>query len=341
MGVWLEACEEALDKAVNELFAGDPRIQAVGIGRHQDAFGFKAVKNGAKIVPASAAARARKRPPKSIRKVPVTVETVATDIEPFLRVSHPQAASFVPERGLVRPVVCGLQVQNVDDDDRQRKAGALQPGFIIIGTLGCFVTLADGSTAILSNNHVLAGENRGLKGKDRILQPGNLTFTAAQHIATLADFVALKPSPANARPALGNVVFNAVDAAVAKVEQGIASSQSYLPARGKPAPHGLATAKVGDKVFKVGRTTGLTNGTITAVGTVVGPIGYDPGNCWFSQQFEIVGDNGTMFSDHGDSGSAIVSTTGEVVGLLYAGNGTHTYACPIQAVLAALSCNLV
>jgi hypothetical protein len=341
MGVSLQACEDALDKAVNDLFDADPRIQAVGIARHEDAFGFKAVRNEAKIVPASAAAGAKKKPPKTIKKVPVTVETVTADIEPHLQVSHLQAASFVPERGLARPLVCGLQIQNVDDDDRQRKAGALQPGFIIIGTLGCFVTLADGSTAILSNNHVLAGENRGLKGKDRILQPGSLTFAAAQHVATLTDFVALKPSPANARPARGNVVFNAVDAAVAKLEQGVAFSQSYLPARRQPAPQGLTTAKVGDKVFKIGRTTGLTHGTITAVGTVVGPIGYDPGNCWFSQQFEIVGDNGTLFSDHGDSGSAVLSTTGEVLGLLYAGNGTQTYACPIQAVLAAFSCNLV
>ena len=98
---------------------------------------------------------------------------------------------------------------------------------------------------------------------------------------------------------------------------------------------------VGDRVFKVGRTTGLTFGTITAVGTVVGSIDYALGSCWFRQQVEIVGDNGTLFSDHGDSGSAILSTTGEVVALLYAGNGTQTYACPIQAVLTALSCTLV
>jgi S1-C subfamily serine protease len=186
----------------------------------------------------------------------------------------------------------------------------------------------------------LAGENRGVKGKDRILQPGNLTFTSAQHVATLTDFIALNPSPNNARPARGNVVFNAVDAAVAKVEQGAAFTQTYLPARQQPAPHGLGTPKVGDKVFKIGRTTGLTYGTISAVGTVVGPIAYDPGPCWFNQQFEIVGDHGTLFSDHGDSGSAIVSTTGEVLGVLFAGNGTQTYACPIQTVLAGLNCTL-
>ena len=36
----LQACEEALDKAVEDLFA-DPQIQAVGIARHDGAFGAK------------------------------------------------------------------------------------------------------------------------------------------------------------------------------------------------------------------------------------------------------------------------------------------------------------
>ena len=226
---------ETLDKAVNELFDADPQIQAVGIARHENAFGFKAIKNSAKMVPASAAAGARKKAPKAIKKVPVTIETVANEIEAHVSVSHPQAASFVAERGLIRPLVCGLQIQNVDDDNRQRKAGELQEGFIIIGTLGCFVALSDGSIAALSNNHVLAGENRGLKGKDRILQPGNLTFAAGQHVATLTDFIALNPSPNNARPAKGNVVFNAVDAAVAKLEKGVAFAKlTCRPANSRP-----------------------------------------------------------------------------------------------------------
>ena len=48
---------------------------------------------------------------------------------------------------------------------------------------------------MMSNNHVLAGENRGKKGRDRILQPGGLTFTSEQCIAKLIDFVDLLPSP--------------------------------------------------------------------------------------------------------------------------------------------------
>jgi hypothetical protein len=338
MPAHFQDCEEYLSNAVNELF-GDPRIQAVGIARNGDGYGFKAVKNTARIVPSSASSDL-KRTPKQLKKIPVVIEDVSEDILAHPAVSHPLAASFIPEQQPHRPLVCGLQIQNVDDDTRQRTAGALGADRIVIGTLGGFVTLANGSLAVLSNNHVLAGENRGLKNKDRILQPGSLTFSNAQHIATLMDFVQLKPSPANARPALGNVVFNAVDAAVAGVKAGVQHQQAYLPARNLPRPQGTAVAQVGDHVFKVGRTTGLTRGTITSVSNVVGPIAYAPGNCWFSQQIEIKGNNGTMFSDHGDSGSLILRDSGAVVGLLYAGNGTHTYACPIAAVLSALGCIL-
>lgn len=339
MGMPFHICEETLANAIEELFDADPQIQAVGIARHEGAFGFKAVKNKAKILPSSAR-RTASRPPKAIKDIPITIDAVSADIEPHVQVPHPLAASFVPEQQMHRPLVCGLQVQNVDDDDRQRQAGQLGSNLIIIGTLGCFVTLNNGSHAILSNNHVLAGENRGKKGTDRILQPGSLTFTSNQHIATLTNFIPLKPSPQIARPALGNVVFNDVDAAVAQLESSLQFTQAYLPTRQQPAPHGTAAPQVGDNVFKIGRTTGLTHGTITAIGTTVGPIPYAPGPCWFQNQFEIVGSNGTMFSDHGDSGSAILSTTGEVIGLLYAGNGTHTYACPIQAVLKMLKCTL-
>ena len=339
MSAPFEQCLEVLDRAIDELFDADPQIQAVGIARHDTAFGFKAVKNAAKILPASALSKATK-PPKSIKKIPVVIEEVSADVEISLSAPVPMVASFVPEQQQHRPIVCGLQVQNVDDDDRQRRAGRLGANLIIIGTLGCFVRLADGTLAILSNNHVLAGENRGRNGHDRILQPGNLTFTASQHIATLTNFIPLNPSPSNARPANGNVVFNTVDAAVATVQNGVAHSQSYLPVRGLPNPNGIGTARVGDRVFKVGRTTGLTYGTITAVGITVGPIPYDPGNVWFRQQIEVMGNNGTMFCNSGDSGSIVVRTTGEVLGLLYATNGTQTYVSPIQTVFAELGITL-
>jgi S1-C subfamily serine protease len=117
--------------------------------------------------------------------------------------------------------------------------------------------------------------------------------------------------------------------------------KGYLPQRAVPAPSGVAPAIIGDRVFKVGRTTGLTHGTITDVSTVVGPVGYDPGECWFARSIVVEGVNGTLFSDHGDSGSAVVKDNGEVIGLLYAGNGQQTYVCPVDEVQRALNCTLL
>lgn len=132
----------------------------MGIARHDGAFGFKAVKNVARVLPASALKGARK-PPRTIKVIPVTVETVTADVEAQVAVPYPLTASFVPEQKSHRPLIAGLQVQNVDDDDRQRQAGHLGASLMTNGTLGCFVQLGDGTSALLSNNHVLAGENRG------------------------------------------------------------------------------------------------------------------------------------------------------------------------------------
>jgi hypothetical protein len=44
-----------------------------------------------------------------------------------------------------------------------------------------------------------------------------------------------------------------------------------------------------------------------------------------------------LFSDHGDSGSVIVDSTGAVVALLFAGAGTNTVGNPIASVLTELN----
>ena len=135
---------------------------------------------------------------------------------------------------------------------------------------------------------------------------------------------------------------NDVDAGVAEIDSYMTFRQGYLASRGLTGPSGTTTANVGDIVYKVGRTTGHTEGEVKSVSTVVGPVGYGIGLCWFRNSLEIEGVGGTTFSDSGDSGSAIVlKGTNEIVGLLYAGNGTQTYACPIDEVMRQLSCTLV
>jgi hypothetical protein len=181
-----------------------------------------------------------------------------------------------------------------------------------------------------------------VKGQDRIAQAGDVELSDGDVVATLAEFASLQPSPDDAQPADENVVYNAVDAAVAQLIDPAAFTQAFLAARKVPAAiAGAAVAQPGDSVYKIGRTTGLTHGVVKDVHTYVGPVPYGCGNVWFKESLTVEGDQGTLFSDHGDSGAIVVkSDSGEIVGLLYASNGTHSFACPIDAVLAALGCAL-
>jgi hypothetical protein len=100
----------------------------------------------------------------------------------------------------------------------------------------------------------------------------------------------------------------------------------------------------GDQVQKSGRTTGLTQGVVTAVNvTVAVPSPAEGGFCCgpltMKQQVEWQPDDPTA---PGDSGSAVVSTEAppRVVGLLWGSDGTYTYANHIDNVLSALNISL-
>lgn len=333
MGVTFGRAIENLSRAANELFQADQRVRSVGIGAHGDAFGFTAVRNAAMILPAGL-----KRIPNEVAGIPVQFTDAFSEPDRLAKVPLAAQASFVPEQGQVRPLRCGLQIQNFTDDER---TGIIARGSIIIGTLGCFVRFDSGAAAILSNNHVVAGENRGERGRDIILQNGSGALDPAQTAATLADFVDLLPSPPGANPQSGTALLNEVDAGIATVNEGVLFEPRYLPLRNLVAPSGTASAKVGDRVFKVGRTTGLTRGVVTSVANITGPIPYDPGPCWFRGVIVVETSDGTMFSNHGDSGSAVVRENGEVIGLLFAGNGQQTFVCPIDPVLSGLRCGLL
>lgn len=342
MPIELSTAQNAIGDAASRIFDADPLVRSVGVGAGAGGYRFVAVRNTRAVVPMRLALGAAP-PPTAVNGIPV--DYVNSYMEPtnLSQVPHsgpasPGVGSLVPEQLSHSALVCGLQIQNFDDDFR---TGLLAKGLMTVGSLGCFVRMQNGNVAVLSNNHVIAGENHGIVHSDRILHPGGGVFVPQQHVATLTDFARLQPSPAGASIAAGNVVYNDIDAAIAELMPGVAYSQSYLPARKATAPQGMAAANIGDQVHKIGRTTGLTFGVVKQIGAIVGPVGYAPGPCWFQQSIVIEGVDGTTFSDHGDSGSAIVRSDGVVIGLLYAGNGTQTYVCPIANVLSWCGCQLV
>jgi hypothetical protein len=221
-----------------------------------------------------------------------------------------------------RPLVIGASVGHVK---------------VTAGTLGCFVKRAS-AVYLLSNNHVLANEDRAKSG-DWIIQRAR--FDGGKHpaddVARLKYWIRLKKNGTNF-----------VDAALGAIEQGIAYDASVLTGlvNGKDrqlAGIGPEFIDEGDVVYKVGRTTGATKGRVTAFDLDNVVINYDIGNLRFDGQIEIEGTGPGPFSDGGDSGSLIVNAGMQAIALLFAGSDSGgrnnmglTYANPIYRVLKDL-----
>lgn len=214
---------------------------------------------------------------------------------------------------------------------------------VTAGTIGAFVEHGD-ATCVLSNNHVLANENRA-SASDWILQ--RATYDGgkqpSERVARLRFWTKLKQIGANF-----------VDAALAQVEHGVPSDVSRLRELVNGTDRRLAgvgpeLVDVGETVFKIGRTTGPTEGRVTAFDLDNLVVNYyDTGNLRFDNQIEIEGTGSQVFGDGGDSGSLIVNANMEAAALLFAGsdaggsNGLGlTYANPIHRVLKDLKATLL
>jgi len=236
------------------------------------------------------------------------------------------AAPEVPwPQGRARPLLIGVSIGHYR---------------ITAGTLGAFVVLRKGGEVrVLSNNHVLADEDRGKKG-DAILQPGAYDGGHApqDRIGALDRAVKLKPRGVNR-----------VDAALGAVDGSIGYDPRTL--RGVGTLAGLAKAPVEEtrSVEKLGRTTGHTRGRVTAFELDNVVVGYDMDNLRFDDQIEVESDGTAAFSQGGDSGSLVFASDDRgAFGLLFAGSdqggasGTGlTYVNPFAAVLSQLKADLL
>ncbi len=226
----------------------------------------------------------------------------------------------------------------------QQRVRPLRPGLsighykITAGTLGCFVTSRKtGELFMLSNNHVLANENDADEG-DAIVQagPDDGGKRSTDRVGRLATFVKLKKT-----------VPNIADCALASIDPSIESVVGSLKGIGALGGLGPEFLPKHSGVAKVGRTTGVRHGRVTAFELDNVVVEYDFGNASFNDQIEIEGAGLKAFSDGGDSGSLIVDDDRLAVGLLFAGgeeggaNGAGlTYAHPIRTVLDLLKVDL-
>jgi hypothetical protein len=199
---------------------------------------------------------------------------------------------------------------------------------ISAGTLGCVVTdNTDGSTCILSNNHVLADSNAANMG-DPIVQPGAYDggMAPADTLATLKRFQTVMPTgntvdcaiaqvteagggvvdrvhnglmdpPRPSHPAVGLLFAGGCNRTfINPIEDVLAGLNVSLPG----GPGSTVAATVGMNVEKVGRTTEYTTSTVREVDATVTVDGYKFGSAGFDGQITTA-----WLSAGGDSGSVV------------------------------------
>jgi hypothetical protein len=195
------------------------------------------------------------------------------------------------------------------------------------GTFGALVKRGS-RRFILSNNHVLANENRLPIGAITF-QPGLLDSGAPASsgaIGKLSAFVELR-----------SVQPNLVDCAISEIDNPGLVTNSIIRIG---VPKGVTAAQNNMIVHKFGRTTGYSVGFVDSTMMDV-RVDYPAGELVFEDQIIIKGLNGQAFSADGDSGALIVErNTSRAIGLLFAGSPTHTIANHIGEVFQALNVSL-
>lgn len=198
-------------------------------------------------------------------------------------------------RKVCRPLVIGCSVAHVAST---------------AGTLGLIARhRKTGRTVMVSNSHVFAQAGQAKIG-DGVTQPGRLDGGGTgDHVAALFDFAPFK-----------NPGANLIDAAIALIDDNVAIVPNQVAGVGAITVPDDAPLLPGIKVSKLGRTTGLTHGEITATELDDVAVDYDVGTLVFDNQIEITGLPGAPFSDRGDSGSLVVDDQLRAIGLIFCGN---------------------
>ena len=215
-----------------------------------------------------------------------------------------------------------------DEQGKRDRMRPLRAGYsvghhaITAGTLGCFV-LKGKEIFMLSNNHVLANSNQAKIG-DAILQPGNYDGgkNPEDVVGKLAKFKVIVENN------------NLMDAAIASIDKKYLPTDFSIPEIGKIGKDIIAPKDIlGQKVQKTGRTTGHKVGKVSAVNVNGVKVQYHTGVAYsFDNQIEVIMEDGSSFSQGGDSGSFVTDMKGNPVALLFAGSTAHTIVSPIEAI---------
>ena len=242
------------------------------------------------------------------------VETDVLEVGRFRRLAGPPPA-FPGPADPIRP---GCSVGSAPAAGVARVAGTLATVVAGVGTARRYV---------LSNNHVLAGEN-ALPRHWPVVQPGPHDGGAGRVVATLTDYAALAPT--------GNVA----DAAFAELAAGVRFTHEAMAPEGTLASGEPVLPYVGQVVRKVGRASGLTAGFVVSPCATIRVDGYAQGTLEFVDQV-LVEREGAPFARVGDSGSLLTDYfRSRPVGLLFSTSDAVCAASRIDVVLGMFGLEL-
>jgi hypothetical protein len=252
----------------------------------------------------------RKLPPAQLSPhdlVPPLLDGVPTDVIEAHFKTQQGPPPISEHRRRRSPLMGGISVGNL------RLGGS--------GTLG--VSVYDDVSRedmILSNWHVLCGRDQCAVG-EVVIQPG----TGDADVGGPSDGVGTLWRA---------VLSDRVDAALARLNGRRFLLRDVL---GIGLVTELGTPRLGLRVRKSGRTTGVTTGFITDDDAEVDVTGYPGGTRTFRHQ--IIIEDG-LLSAPGDSGSVWVDDADRAVALLFAGSDVLAAANPLRRVFLELKCNL-
>jgi hypothetical protein len=309
-------------------------VVAVGIGlkeregRFTDEFSFRVYVTEKKDVAELAPSQV----------VPKVINNFKTDVIP---VGAPVERVFVErqDESEYRPVRGGIALNN---EFFKKETNSF-------GTLGWFGNLADSTRVVLTCKHVLydtptsSGVVETNSSHVKLTQPYYDKSCCCECGVIGETIIGIK----NSRVDCGIAKLNA------DVEQRLFLKNSASTETLRVALPVTATAVVGSTVRKVGARSGFTTGTIVHIGDTAAAATDSGGTTIVIQpnQILIIPDpaetyeieNGKKaFSNGGDSGSIILNSTNQIVGLLWGGDSTTnnidiTWANNIADVLSALS----
>lgn len=235
---------------------------------------------------------------------------------------------------------------------------------VTAGTFGAVVRdRKTGDLFILSNNHVLANATDGIDGRaqqgDPVFQPGVYDGGSEKDvIGHLERFIPIHRFSRDTDCNLAAISIRAVNAVIhafrpnyyVRLEKrgatnlvDCALARPVDPREITPEiieigkVNGIVQAEPGMAVKKSGRTSGITEGKITAIHVTLNvTMGHSSDVVRFQEQVMA-----ELKSLAGDSGSLVLDRENRAVGLLFAGSSEYTVCNPIQTVINKLEVDLV